>query len=1800
MTMTTINPVYFASQVNKQFLDYQLTAFPLTDPDLATQARTLLRGEMGRSPLIQGPYVSLSKAFEQGRDLRDLAREGLAHPALPGLTTYPSLFAHQDEAYRQVKDEKHCLIATGTGSGKTESFLYPILDHCLHLRDDHAPEGIVAVLVYPMNALALDQLGRLRQMLVGSGISFGMYVGTTAASQGEVRDIVRLKEGDGRAAYEKKMRDRKHEHLIISPYEERLTEQDMVTSPPRILLTNINQLELLLTRGKDLGLFVDAPLKYLVFDEAHTYTGAIGAEVSCLIRRLRAFCSKSADDVICIGTSATVTDLNSEDGEEAAYQFAHRFFGVDPKRVALVREHYQQTIFPSRRHIPQPPQDSIALLDTILQALEHERIEQLREAVKILTGRSFPEEMEPFWPEALYEHLKHSEYIYALFQHLDQPLYLQEAAQRIQLHLGRKTLVVNEQTHGELLCYLALGAAAEKDGSPLLRPKVHYFLKGLEGAVLAFARESHESGQDFRAKLHLSLAEAMQREGIEPAACPTLLVCQNCGQHYLEGHYREFLFENGKLYGGLLEGDNTIWPLADDSEGGQRVLFTNRFASEIDADDDLASQRLDKRRRQLYFCHYCGTLHLEQGNCQAPMCKRQGPLVPIWIIQLSERGKLQVCPSCGQRSNNVGERVIEPIKPLRAITVADVHILAQNMVNALEGPQQKLIVFSDNRQDAAFQAGWMQDHARRYRLRHLIYDFLRERSDPSSITDIREYLLSRFHLDRSLARVLAPEVFSGRADEAYGKALDQQLSYYLHIMLMREWTTSFKQRDSLETWGKARVVYYNVSADHPWIQEWAQRLHLPAIELAEGISSLLDAYRRNRLFYDSNAPIFSRYWREGDDEVQRGYLPFFDFPPKGLKFRREEGDREIYVVQFQSERGQTLTQNYISKWNLPLKQREPFMEAFWSFLIDGVSVLKPVELIGARQRVLPGSNGVFQLASTQVGFQIQHERYRCNVCQRVHTRIGPNAACTAMHCKGTLQREEPPVDDYNVAMLDMPFSMLTAQEHSAQVPPKDREKIEEEFKKADGRYNCLVATPTLEMGVDIGALDMVLLRNVPPKPSNYWQRAGRAGRRHRMAVVYTYCRRSNHDSYFFEDPARMLSGRIETPRFNLHNEVMLRKHVHAAVLSELLRLSHHPSSIYRLNDAEVQAIQSAREQAFPNYIATYLFEDGNAYRQQPYQVTELAAIIERHLPHLLQTVQSIFAHYWPAADQYVVRTETLELYIRQLPERLQEVIERLHNRLLWAINVQERLLSAQLRGLLEPDEDRMLARCKRYLHQLAQHDINTYALSVLAVEGFLPGYGTYETGIKAFASRTNLGAERKRDFELTRIPMMALREYVPGNLIYANGGRFKVALYHFPIGERQSEMERYRVNIEQERIREVGSDTTDGQYNTGSLNALLTGLPICDVDLSYISRISDEEANRFQLPVAALGYLKQTHRGGYVYTLDKRELQHRFGQHIRLVNVGPADRARRGELGYPICTVCGAVRSPYASDRELEHFLKIHKERCGREPENIALTTDSHVDGVLFQGLQDREAAVNFGEAVRIGAAQVLEMESQDLQLLLLPQSDGSYHLFLYDPMPGGSGLLQQLLDQWDPILESGTHSLSNCESHCKKSCYNCMRTYRNVFYHDLLDRYVAIQQLQKYRGDLKQERELPPLQENATNGNTQPTNRGEQALAEMILQAGLPGFEHQHRIDLGKPLGATVPDLFFDDPVSGMQLAIYLDGLSKGIHGNDKRQQMDRMIRESLEMEGVDVLEIAASDLDDPEAMKRHLKRISMKLRRR
>jgi len=882
----------------------------------------------------------------------------------------------------------------------------------------------------------------------------------------------------------------------------------------------------------------------------------------------------------------------------------------------------------------------------------------------------------------------------------------------------------------------------------------------------------------------------------------------------------------------------------------------------------------------------------------------------------------------------------------------------------------------------------------------------------------------------------------------------------LRIALILEFGSNFKKIDCLESWGIVKVVYKNVDDDNPWVTEWSEKLGLSPKEIVDGVCSLLDVLRRSRMFHDEQASIFSRYWREGDEEIQRGYLPLFTGPtgkplgPKGIKHHREPSDSKTWVAEMAGKSGRTLSQDYLRKWPIPDEIRPQFLDAIWEFVANPEGALQPVELTGNRGNQLPDTAGSYQVSAQRMAIIPEQGRYRCNRCKRIHTRPTPGLICTAYRCDGRLVEEPMPEDNYDIQMLNLPFSMVAAHEHSAQVPAKIREKLEDEFKKPEGRYNCLVCTPTLELGVDIGDLDMVLMRNVPPTSANYWQRTGRAGRRFRMAVNYTYCRRSQHDEYFFNDPDQMLAGEIPSPRFNLRNEVMLRKHVHAAVLSEIIRLTRLETETSNLTEDQIEGLKTVIDEIFPNFIVSYLFDEGRSYRTEPPDVSILHNTLMEYRGHFDTTVKSIFSSWWPEEDREVVSSNAIDTLMAEMTDRLQETVARLHSRMIWAKDIQEKLTAKQNQGLLEQDEERILDRCRRYLKKLSQSSMDTYTLNVLAQEGFLPGYEVLDGSIKAFASRAFSEIEGRPDFELSRPPIIAVREFVPGNAIYANAGKYRVAYYHLPVGEEKTEPIPFTVNHESGLIIDASQGTQSIKYQDENL-LNIDAIQICDAEIAHLGRISDEEQNRFQLPVVMQGYLKSQHRGGQIYSVADKNIQLRFGQEMRMVNLGPADMVRQGLLGFPVCTVCGAVRSPYASHAEFDHFDEVHERKCGKKPERIAFLADAIVDGLLFDDIEGMEHAVNLAEAIRIGATQILDTEQEDLQYLVWPKDSGGFNLFIYDPMSGGSGLLQQVILQWTHLCESSADVLSDCL--CENACYKCMKTYRNLFQHVNLNRRTAI-----------------------------------------------------------------------------------------------------------------------------------------------
>jgi hypothetical protein len=1181
---------------------------------------------------------------------------------------------------------------------------------------------------------------------------------------------------------------------------------------------------------------------------------------------------------VCIATSATIADPTHP---APALHFASRFFGVAEESVEVVNEDYEPDLWAAKRTAtPALPGNQVLQLKNVLEAIGNvdsdppASLRLLKATFQSLTGQALDIE---HWQASLYERLSANEVVYQIADALLRPRAMSDLMVDLAKRLGR------EVPEEEALIWLALGAAAQKDGRSLLRPVVHAFVRGVSGGVVTFPVTAANP------RLALSADEAVSDE--EMLFRLPLMTCTTCGQHYFTHHVRDFAFTDRVPGGGEAVEDRLIWRPLEEQLGGNRVVLLDRLV--VDADDDdgdederevRAPQPRSRPRNSvpLYFCRHCGTLHPAPMN-QCDGCGSAGPLVELFAVRQKQEnlGRLISCVGCSAIGRMQLGRYREPARPVKASAVSDVHVLAQSMIHRAE--RKRLLVFADNRQDAAFQAGWMQDHARRYRLRALMYAHLG--NEPLQVQTLVSQLDEELDKDNDLSQALLPEVWNvaRKAADLQGHAAERRK--FLRILVLREVATGARQSIGLEPWGRMIVDYDGLSADLPFFSEWGSRLGLSANELLDGVAAVLDFTRRNRILLDRDGQIFSRIWQEGDREIANGYLPLFRGGPKGLKLQREAGDEPGRVTQWIGTRPTTMMQTAL-KWGVHPDDVPIFLRELWAMLANQLNLITPVTLTGFGGRPLPGSIGTQQIDADRLLLRVSRGLWRCQACHRAHLRATPRLACLAWRCTGTLVQETENPDNYDLMVLDSRFDMMRPKEHSAQIPAADREELERLFKGEGNRINTLVCTPTLELGVDIGALDSVLMRNVPPLPSNYWQRAGRAGRRHRMAVNLTYARAHSHDRPYFNDPLKLLEGEIAPPSFNLRNEVMVRKHVHAMVLTAMHRFSR-PGSALTENDQ--QEVAEVLRMIFPARVREYLFDNAGQIRGQVMDVSPLATQLGKHLSLIEQSVVSAFRQGWPEEDSGVIRTESLRQYITEMPQQLQLVIERLKRRLDWSIDQMNRLDGIRRKdGTLNPEQDALRNRCDQYVKKLKGtsqrrrreaegfDDTNTYG--VLAAESFLPGYGLDSGWVIGTheAPKHNMSF---RDWELRRNPALALREYIPGNLIYANGQRFVPRYFRLEPGEPV----RFQVDAANEAVTEVAMATTAG---LGS--QVIPAVPICDVSLTHNSMISDDEDYRFQLSVAVYGYELPQHGGGKQYRWGDRVVSHRTGVRLRLVNVGAA------------------------------------------------------------------------------------------------------------------------------------------------------------------------------------------------------------------------------------------------------------------------------------------------------------------------
>ncbi len=1680
--------------------------------------------------VVKGPYVTLARDFALGPTLRELVEEGVAHPGLLRARWAfgeNSLYQHQEQAFRIGRAGRSFVITTGTGSGKTEAFLLPVLDGILR-RKTEGVRGLQAVFVYPMNALANDQLERLRRLLRGSGldISFALYTGDSDSTNPTLRE---------------------------EPAEtERLTRADIRRSPPDILLTNYKQLDFLLVRKADRHLFTWA-LRYLVLDEVHSYRGALATEIAWLIRRLKAQAGLEPGRLVAIGTSATVA--SGPEGAEALARFAGTLFGEEVRPEDIITEAYAPPVDPAESYVPPLPN----LDPGCLAALDPGDEAQVAALAEQLTGRSCPPE-DPIACRVSAV-LAGNRIVRALEEFFAEPHTVREAAEHLRRVLPERQNAPLEKVQLEVEAYLLVGSVGDEDHPPRLRPKLHTFFHGIYDVGLCLNPQCR------------TLVPHGETEcpNCGSAARPAAL-CRTCGQDFVKVRF---------------EGEEDLPAGSSDFFSDERTAFLTHEIRELpeapgtedeDAEEteqrtsaererrNMRRSRAESRLQEVGVCPGCGRLLAAPGE-HCGSCNRAA------IRMLLHRGKLNTCPACGDIYTR-GDLVT----PLRTGTASTVSALATHHLDHLEGNDRKLLIFADNRQDAAHQAGYTSDKHRTFALRHAMATEIRE-AGPEGVylTELPQRLFDRFK-----ALGIIPPRPSRHEQELWLDALAYQAA--------NEVSRYSRQRASLENLGLVAVEYEGLEEleENRAFIGLVQRFGLRPNEARCLVRAVLDVMRKNRaVAYDgrpetgTRLPFFTEYidparkrrYRELEADPYAVRFPDRDRSPRAFALDRPDhlrkAGRLMGFVQENRRVGQlTATQKVTAR---VLGGREPAGELLhglipllleYDILVD-VTTKFPIPPAERPFRLR-----ILQIDPRRIRLRFVEEGFRCNACQTWRPYFLP--ACPTPKCGvGRLVPASLDRDNYYVRLyLDRPPRRFKAAEHSAQISGDERSRRETEFK--EGKLDALVCTPTLELGVDIGPLLTVVLRNAPPTPANYAQRVGRAGRRLRIGFVSTFCAGGAHDRHAFERPEWFVAGRFDPPKLRLDNPKVVLRHLRSYLLAQL-----ENELPYLLKDL-LDDVQ--RPTGWKREVLEPLFQEVENRRDQLVQATVRVAEFDRKA--------GLVSHYGEEEVAGLVDGFRGEL-IRVLERWWQRVAQ---------LDREFRQYSAL--GADPSAMKKAYARQRAY-REITQDPERAYILNYLATQQVLPAY---QFPLDTFSLDPGVPDTPT----IYRSAAIAIEEFAPGNFVYANGHKLRSIRVLYPggpgkVGQARSEAEAAG-RLEAFHFCSQCEEAVEGGRNScprcGA--ALGEAVDVVFVDAFEAEEnlpITSEEESRQRLVFDRREYLiAGSALQCYLYPYPLHPVEFLNLADILVTNWGPL--ASRGEEGrrFWLCPDCGR-HLPYeptnpAYQEHSRQWRELHARFCKGEPVPLILAHRFQADCLVLNlpARQDAKTVgrhslsptvVTLAEALRAGAGRLLQLEPEELGVFVrrpVPGFAGEQVVF-YETVPGGAGYLEEMARRLPEVARAAQEALYGHD--CARACYLCLKHYRNQVWHPLFDKNLVRDVLTELSGldpvppqptayGSSRQKLLEMLEARARGTDETlrryPKGEIEEILRAALERAGITDFRRDYEIRDGDKL-LTVPDFAWPD----LKVAVFCD--SYAYHGEPRTLELDSRKRNLLQAKGWVVL---------------------------
>lgn len=1600
------NPVLASKNIKEEFISYISTSFSFADERLRNQ----FIDELNRI-VSNGPWLETNDVFKSGKSINQLIDAGVLSPLYrdlearkPNSKLYKKclpidrpLYLHQENAIRAIVGGNNAVVSTGTGSGKTNCFLIPVINELLREKENGTlGPGVRALFIYPMNALANDQMKNIRKILMCYPyITFGVYNGGTENN-----------EDDAISVYEAMFSGDPVPELRHRLPNELLSRDEMKENPPNILFTNYAMLEHLLFRPKDDVLFSESDFRFVVLDEAHVYAGATGIETSILLRRLRARITSTRETQFIL-TSATLGNSSESDGD--IIKFANNLCGVEFKKENIIRATREKYVALN---------DVSSYSPELIRELSDEQ-NKIAEVLK-KHGVSYDSTLSE--NELIYDFIYSSDLYHRLRANIEKVTSL-DTIQHI-LNLDSITTIA----------FISLCTRAQKNGKSLIDARYHFFIRSLEGCFIALNKDRHLSLT--RQKYYFS--------NNSKYAVFEVALCDECGKFAIVGKEQDnHLVQANKL--------------------DEKVGYY--FLAEEENDDIEVEDEENSKLERYYLCPHCGAIVPEDQIKNLPCdCGKEDyvKIVKARVLSLGAR-----CGNCHRGTykrfylgNDAATAVLATslYEELPELTYEEDETSENKSANifaraALSNKKKakrtgrQFLAFSDSRQEAAKFACYLGKS----------YDeFLRRRGICQIINEQKQNIISTVFTISDFVKKLTA-YFSNKRSFAESNNDNSNLTVVSNknawIAMLNE-LARFNSSTSLTSLG---VLQFKYLGNTPEIICAIAQQYGVSEESVQNLLDLLsfEIVKCGAVCPDNDTDI---------DDNDREYI--FYSPSQKFIAKLQSPDKKKITVTDWSPRNKGGNQDefyktnklyYVTQFlNVSQKEAAEFLDQYFDYLT------KP-EYGNSYCLIDKNKDGTYVLPARFMQVRIAGDTgakwYRCTKCGKI-SQFNMHGLCATVRCSEKVEQIDPSTlsEENHFAKLYFSerMSPLFIKEHTAQLSKKESAEYQEQFIKKE--INALSCSTTFEMGVDVGDLETVFLRDVPPLPSNYAQRAGRAGRSvNAAAYALTFAKLSSHDLSFFKEPEKMINGIILPPLFKVDNEKIVRRHIYAVALS--MYFSDH-SDQYNHNDAH-KFINEKGYEGFIDWINT--------------KPNRLKDMLLRSIPDIDNLHNRLGLDSFGWIEAFSGEEGVFTALIREYENNIKE-------------------FESLIKHFKKENDLEKAAKCERKLRNYMSNKL----IEFLARGNILPRYG-FPVDTVELEQNTTAGNLNK--LRLSRDLQMAIAEYAPSSEVIADGKLYTSRyIKKSNVGSNKKEWHTAYIG--------VCSDAQCQAVNYSLTPITSEGIKCCSCGkklnkLDFFESIeprsgfvTEREAKEVPLSKQEKNYRSDDFYIGNTESKTIDKCMFKFNKTIVTVESTTNDSLMvKSSNNFYVCPKCGfayAEDETIPGDKEANKLIKqkAHKIVTAKQHDSLFgqygcdcqelirysmhHTFNTDVAKISFDcDTSDYKTMVSAMYAILYAISDELNIERRDIKACLsLKILNGKleYSIIIYDAVPGGAGHSRRLVTQDGMmlyrIIKVALKNMEGCT--CEPSCYNCLRSYENQKIHDDLDRKLAAKFLSNLIGEVQ------------------------------------------------------------------------------------------------------------------------------------